>query len=84
MTDDGAPNDRLMLTAAEAAEFLQVRVKTCRGLAARGANPAFRAGKVWGFVRQEIEAWVAAQAAANVRPQVRGPAARGTKRGGWA
>ena len=63
--------EQQILTVEQAAALLQVTVKTCRGLAARGVIPAFKLGKAWRFVRQELEAWAVVQAAANVRPHSR-------------
>lgn len=56
-----------ILTVEQAAEFLQVRPKTVRALAAGGQIPAAKVGRSWRFVREQIEAHVAQQAAQNVR-----------------
>ena len=69
MTEERPATDRQILTLRQAAAHLQIAVKTCGELARRGRIPAFRLGRQWRFVRQELEAWATAQAAANVRPQ---------------
>lgn len=68
MTEERPATDRQILTLRQAVH-LQIAVKTCGELARRGQIPAFKLGRQWRFVRQELEACATAQAAANVRPQ---------------
>lgn len=69
VTDEHPATDQQILTLRQAAAHLQVAIKTCGELARRGQIPAFKLGRQWRFVRQELEAWATAQAAANVRAQ---------------
>lgn len=69
MIEECPATDQHILTLRQAAAHLQIAVKTCGELARRGRIPAFKLGRQWRFIRQELEAWATAQAAANVRPQ---------------
>ena len=50
---------REVMTAEQLAEFLQVDVKTVRGLAARGELPGKRVGRHWRFSRTAVLDWLA-------------------------
>lgn len=56
-----SPPDRSILTAADVAERLQVKVRTVHDLARRGALPSFRVGKHRRFVAADIDAWIDGQ-----------------------
>jgi excisionase family DNA binding protein len=50
--------ERLM-TVAEVAEYVSCSVSTVRRLAARGAIPHYRLGKMVRFRRSDVEGWLA-------------------------
>jgi excisionase family DNA binding protein len=50
---------REVMTAEQLAEFLQVDVKTVRGLAARGELPGKRVARHWRFSRTAVLDWLA-------------------------
>ena len=50
---------REVLTAEQLADFLQLDVKTVRGLAARGDVPGKRIGRHWRFSRAAVLEWLA-------------------------
>ena len=61
-TDHAAINwDTNILTAAEAAQLLQVPKTTVYKLAHRGVIPATKIGKHWRFLRSQVYLWMRAQ-----------------------
>ncbi|MGH8258815.1 MAG: helix-turn-helix domain-containing protein [Steroidobacteraceae bacterium] len=55
----------MILTLRQAAAHLQIAVKTCGALARRGQIPAFKLGRQWRFVREELDSFAAEQAREN-------------------
>ena len=49
-----------ILTAKQAAEFLQISVDTLKAQAAAGMIPAAKVGREWRFSRRRLLAWVEA------------------------
>jgi excisionase family DNA binding protein len=49
-----------VMTAEQAAEFLQTSVHTVKRRAREGSIPAAKIGREWRFLKSELEAWLAA------------------------
>jgi excisionase family DNA binding protein len=45
-------------TAQEAADFLKIHPRTLTRMAVAGEIPAFRIGKHWRFVPQDVDTWM--------------------------
>lgn len=59
------PPDTVM-TVKEVADYLRVNQRTVYRLAVDGKLPAFKVGATWRFKRNDIDRWIAAQAASPI------------------
>ncbi len=55
----GEENTHQVMTSVEAAEYLQMHVKTICRLAKEGKIPARKVGSEWRFLRKVLDRWLA-------------------------
>ncbi len=55
------PDENVVLTIRDVADYLKVNERTIYRLAAAKQLPAFKVGSTWRFKKADIEAWITSQ-----------------------